>query len=281
MTAGVVFRGVVLGGVVAAGLVMAGCGQPDEDRADGSDTSREPGSAGGTMVVSYDEATTPEAANGRKILHDNELLEELAAAINDTLILPHDVTLRGAECGEPNAYWNSDENTVTLCYEDADAAFRTFTDDGEADPTTATLNAETATFYHEVGHMVISLYDLPVTGREEDAADQLAAYVLLEPGADGRPDEESVQAVKDFARTFQAVADERDELDVEDLADEHSLDETRVYNLQCWIYGADPAHNQDLVGEDGLPPSRADGCGEEWRRVEKAWSTLLEPHLKR
>lgn len=32
--------------------------------------------------------------------------------------------------------------------------------------------------FHELGHAFISLYDLPITGREEDAVDQFAAILL-------------------------------------------------------------------------------------------------------
>ncbi|EID14711.1 DUF4344 domain-containing metallopeptidase [Mycolicibacterium phlei] len=280
----------VVSGVVLA-LAVAGCGAGDREPEASSETSAEAAEASeertkaedadtGQMIVTYEEATSPEAVRGRELLESNTHLEDLAADINDSLILPYDVELIGTECGEANAFWNSEDNTVTICYEDADAALQTFTDDGADDPVVAALNAETATFYHEVGHMVISLYDLPVTGREEDVADQLAAYVLLAPGDDGKPDPDSVQAVKDFARTFQALGDQRDEIDVEELADPHSLDETRVYNLECWIYGADPEDNADLVGDDGLPEDRADGCEHEYAQLQNAWTTLLSPHIK-
>ncbi|MCV7281746.1 hypothetical protein H7J88_19130 [Mycolicibacterium flavescens] len=283
-------RGIVSVGALA--LVVAGCAGPqqqppaspspqaqvtEEEVAGIEDADVEDG---GTMIVTYEDAQSPEAVRGRELVQDNTLLEDLAAGINESLILPRDVALLGSECGEANAFWDSSEDSVTICYEDADEALRTFTDDGVADPTTAMLNAETATFYHEVGHMVISLYDLPATGREEDVADQLAAYVLLQPGDDGKPDPESVQAVKDFARTFQALGEQRGELGAEDFADPHSLDETRVYNLQCWIYGADPDGSAELVGEGGLPQDRADGCEHEWERLDNAWSQLLDPYLR-
>lgn len=279
-------RGIVSG--VALALVMVGCAGPQEKPAPSTSPQAQPtqqaeeaaDADGGTMVVTYEEAQSPEAVNGRALLQDNTLLEDLAAGINDSLILPHDVALLGSECGEANAFWDPAEDSITICYEDADEALRTFTDDGVPDPTTAMLNAEVATFYHEVGHMVISLYDLPTTGREEDVADQLAAYVLLQPEEDGKPDPESVQAIKDFARTFEALGDARGELGAEDFADPHSLDETRVYNLQCWIYGADPDGSGDLVGEGGLPQDRADGCVQEWDRLDNAWSQLLDPYVK-
>ena len=280
-------RGVVVAGLAVA-LVAAGCAggaqeapsqtSPVAAPTQSDDVASDDG--GGTMIVTYQDAESPEAVNGRALLQDNTLLEDLADDINESLILPSDVELIGAECGEANAFWDPENDSVTLCYEDVDLALATFTEDGSPDPTASALNSEIATFYHEVGHMVISLYDLPVTGREEDVADQLAAYVLLAPGDDGRPDPDSVQAVKDFARTFQALGDQRAELGADDFADVHSLDETRTYNLQCWIYGADPDANADLVGEGALPQERADGCEDEYLQLDNAWSTLLEPHLK-
>ena len=188
--------------------------------------------------------------------------------------------MRGARGDQPNAFWDAGANSITLCYEDADSAKKVFTALGDPDPTAAAINSEYATFYHEVGHMAISIYDLPITGREEDVADQLAAFVLLQPDDSGKPDPESVKAVKDFASTFEASGAERQELGAADFADVHSLDETRMFNLLCWIYGADPEAGADLVTSGQLPEGRADGCAAEWNQLDDAWSTLLDPHLK-
>ena len=43
----------------------------------------------------------------------------------------------------------------------------------------AALATTAAVFFHEMGHAVTSLYDLPTLGKEEDAADQLSAVLLL------------------------------------------------------------------------------------------------------
>jgi len=148
------------------------------------------------MIVSYDDAQSPEAINGRKLLQDNQVLEDLAADVNQTLKLPYDIPLHGSQCDQANAFWNPNEKTITICYEDADLGQKIFTKAGDRDPDASAIGSEDATFYHETGHMAITLYDLPITGREEDVADQLAAYILLTPGDNGKVDAESVQAVK-------------------------------------------------------------------------------------
>jgi hypothetical protein len=279
--------------LLAAGLLAAGCGGAAQEKADTSGTSaasespvanKGPDGAdaggGGTMTVVYDDATSPEAVNGKKLMQDNQVLEELAADINQTLKLPYDVPLHGSQCDTPNAFWSPSQKSITICYEDADLSQQIFVKAGDPDPDASAIGSEDATFYHEAGHMAVTIYDLPVTGREEDAADQLAAYILLTPGDNGKVDAESVQSVKDFARTFEAYAAARGELGAAAMADEHSLDMQRVYNLQCWIYGSNPDANADVVSSGGLPEDRAVRCPDEWKKLDHAWSTLLDDYWK-
>jgi hypothetical protein len=279
--------------VFAIGLLVAGCGGAAEDKSASSEssaaseTSKGKGpeetasaDAGGKMTVTYDDATSPEAINGKKLLQDNKVLEDLAADINQSLKLPEDIPLHGSQCDQANAFWSPSNKTITICYEDADLGQKIFTNAGDKDPDASAIGSEDATFYHEAGHMAVTLYNLPITGKEEDAADQLAAYILLTPGDSGKVDSESVTAVKDFARAFQASASARTELGAADMADVHSLDQQRVYNLQCWIYGSNPEANADMVAEGGLPQERAQLCPDEWKQVSHAWSTLLDDHWK-
>jgi len=280
--------------LLTVGLMVAGCGggAPEEKAASSgsSATSETPKAkgpeatptrdAGGKMIVTYDDATSPEAVNGKKLLQDNKVLEDLAADINQSLKLPIDIPVHGSQCDQANAFWSPSEKTITICYEDADLGQKIFTNAGDPDPNASAIGSEDATFYHETGHMAITLYNLPITGREEDAADQLAAYILLTPGDNGKVDAESVTAVKNFARAFAASAEAQTKLGPADMADVHSLDQQRVYNLQCWIYGSNPAANADMITSGGLPQDRAEGCPDEWKQLDHAWSTLLDEHWK-
>ncbi|WP_082135527.1 DUF4344 domain-containing metallopeptidase [Mycobacterium sp. EPa45] len=281
--------------VLAIGLMLTACGGGGgEEKAESSDVSAAsqtpkangptdtPASdaSGGKMVVTYDDAASPDAQNGKKLLQDNKVLEDLAEDINQSLKLPVDIPLHGSQCDQANAFWSPDKKTITICYEDADLGQKIFTKAGDKDPVASAIGSEDATFYHEAGHMAITLYNLPITGKEEDAADQLAAYILLTPGDNGKVDTESLKAITNFARAFQASASARTELGAADMADVHSLDQQRVYNLQCWIYGSNPEANADMVTEGGLPQERAQGCADEWKQVSHAWSTLLDDHWK-
>jgi hypothetical protein len=231
----------------------------------------------GQMTVVYEEATTRAATRGRKLMKKAHLLESLAEEVNEWLVLPYDIPVVGSQCGEANDFWNPDENTLILCYEDVDNSLKLFSDD--PDPAAAARRIAVGSFYHELGHMAIDIYDLPVTGREEDVADQLAAYWMLEP-VDGKVNADYVEAAKDTAEWYNLASAAPEDLDESSFSDEHTLDQARAYNFQCWIYGSDIQANADIVDSGRLPEERADQCEDEYSQLARAWAALLEPHYK-
>ncbi|BBZ31921.1 DUF4344 domain-containing metallopeptidase [Mycolicibacterium confluentis] len=234
----------------------------------------------GSMVPEYEDATTAEARNGKGLMERLNLLEDLSDTVNGNLKLPFDVPLKGSQCDEPNDYWSPDDKEMVLCYEDVDESLRIFGEAGDPDPEASARRVAIASFFHELGHMAIDLYDLPATGREEDAADQMAAFWLLTPDSDGYVDPDLVQAAKDQAREYRVYAQEWGAPEDSDYADVHTLNQARMFNFECWIYGSDPDGNQDIVDSGLLPQARADRCEDEYNHLVKAWGTLLEPHIK-
>ena len=262
-----------------AALLAAGC-------SGGADT----GTDSGQMTVGYGDASTPEASRGRTLMRNEKLLESVATDVNASLKLPRNVELVGEQCGQANATWNSVKNRIKICYELVDLNLRLFDRnpaDGEVlgersqpEAVVAVTDATVATVYHELGHAVISLYDLPVTGREEDVADQLAAFVILQADDFLRDFPNPSRVAGEYAEMFKLWAAKRGAADRSDFAAEHSLNETRMYNLRCWIYGSDPAANAGMITDGSLPANRAPGCPQEYQQLSRAWSTLLAPYLK-
>lgn len=284
-----------LGVTVSLALLLAGCGAQTAEpsaaqspapestslsvaptQAEDTDPDQDP--ANGQMVVVYDEADTPEAISGRALMQDTNLLADLADDVNSSFQLPYDIPLNGSQCDEANDFWSPSDQAMTLCYEDVAESLRIFADD--PDPQASARRIGVASFYHELGHMLIDIYDLPATGREEDVADQLSAFILLTPGEDGVVDPDDVQAAKDAAREYRIWSQEGGAPDDSAFSDVHSLNQARMYNMECWIYGSDPDGNADIVADGLLPQDRADGCQEEFDKLSNAWGTLLEPHLK-
>lgn len=232
------------------------------------------------MTVTYEKAASGQALAGRSLMMRNHILENAAEKVNATIKLPQDIALVGAECNEPNAYWDSGKKRITLCYEDALLSLRSFQAAGDADPIPAAVNATRATFYHELAHAAIDLGGLPITGKEEDASDQLVVYLLLTPDENGNVEPGAEQAVRDYARMFEHYAESEGDLEEADLADKHPVDQARMYNMLCWMYGSNPAKFERLVTDGELPESRAVGCEDEYQLLARSWSELFAPYEK-
>lgn len=126
---------------------------------------------------------------------------------------------------------------------------------------------------HEMGHALVHELDIPVTGREEDAVDGFAAYLLADNPKFGP------STALSAAVFFDAYRQLRGKLKSADFADEHSILEQRIYQFLCWVYGSDPQTYRPLVGRGGLPRSRAARCGDEWKQLTHSWDVLLAPHV--
>lgn len=243
---------------------------------------KRPGDRGDFKVV-YGTVKNPDYKELQQIFKDTALFEETVKALNETLALPADVTVTLRECGEVNAFYEPGSRRISMCYELVAAFTELFLADAgtEEEAEAAGVSVAGATlfiFFHEAGHALIDLYDLPITGKEEDAVDQLATLILLEAGEDGE------NAALDGASSFLTEEEaSEDEEKFEELAfwDEHSLDEQRFYNILCWLYGKDPEGYAYLVEDETLPEARAESCPGEYERMSKAWDTLLEPYVKK
>ena len=112
-------------------------------------------------------------------------------------------------------------------------------------------------FYHELGHAVIDLMDVPIFGQEEDAADVMAVLLI-----DWLYEEETAQAIAyDSAFGYINDPEQTEEVPYWDL---HGPDEQRFYNHVCLFYGANPEDREELAADLGLPDERAETCPEEY-----------------
>ena len=251
---------------VSVGLLLfsAACSRPEAGSplADSTQTGR--------FVAEYEPAD-PDFQEFRSGLIANRFLDTIALRLNDSLRIPRDIILRTAHCGEPNASYSPDSRRVTLCYE----LFSALSDRFVLEAGGEYLVSGTVVFalMHELGHALIDVLDLPTTGREEDAVDQLATVLLLQQGPTG--DSLAFGAVGWFASDAHA-----DQLDALQFADDHGFDLQRVYNIVCWIYGRDPRRYPEIVEDGWLPEHRRDRCSTEYQRLAESWRRLLAPHRR-
>lgn len=143
-------------------------------------------------------------------------------------------------------------------------------DQGEAD---FIANEVIATFYHELGHGLIDVLQIPVLGKEEDAADTLSVILMN----DVWEEEAATQILTSDATAYAlSAADSGTAPDESAFADVHSLDIQRYYAVVCLFYGANPDVRKPLAVDLGLPEEKLDSCPGEYEQAAGAWSAVLE-----
>jgi hypothetical protein len=191
--------------------------------------------------------------------------------------LPRALLLKTEGCdGESNAWFEETDYSVTVCYEYIEElktnAPKTTTPGGVTFQD-AIMGPTYEVFLHEVSHALFDLLKIPILGREEDAADQLAAYLMLQMDKDIT--RKSIGGV--VYMYGQEARSENPKL--EQFADVHGLSAQRLYNVMCLAYGADPKLFGDVVEKGYLPKKRAKGCAGEYRQIDYAFKKLVYPYI--
>lgn len=167
-------------------------------------------------------------------------------------------------CGMVNAFWDN-ASQITVCQEYIASLLKKQSTSiqktaGRVDPKSIyqTYFGEAVfVVLHELGHAMLDRHKIPFSGREEDTADQFAAFILM---AANNPNlflgaanffAEPSQLFKVFGRR--------------QLTDEHSLNIQRRAQLICWGYGRDPRLMQQFAAHAGMDSRRLQHCGEEYR----------------
>jgi len=98
--------------------------------------------------------------------------------------LPRALLVKVEGCdGDANAFYEND--VITVCYEYIEGLRKTMPAETTAAgvaPIDAIVGPLFDTCLHEFAHALFEMLRLPVLGREEDAADQVSAYIMLQLG---------------------------------------------------------------------------------------------------
>lgn len=194
------------------------------------------------------------------------ILENNARAAETTFKLPNNFSIVTKECGDINAYWDKIKKELIMCYELIDYTYQL---EGGNLTGNRGKNILNFVFFHELAHALIDILNLPITGREEDAADQFATTLLL-----AKNDDNTLSAV-DASLFFLS---DSTQAGLERYWSEHSLDIQRFYNILCWAYGLNPTQTKFVVDGGQLPVERTLRCQEEYTQMSTAWERILSPH---
>jgi hypothetical protein len=236
----------------------------------------------GNFSVQYSTVTNPRFAQINENFRRQRVLEGIADDLNATIAIPENVMITFKECGAPNAYWDSQGRSINMCYElmeqmaqDFKAVAKTEEELGER-----VNGALTFAFIHELGHCLIDVLQLPSTGREEDAVDQLSTFVLVAlKGEEG--EKMAISGAISWGIQYDRLAASGKTAGELNMlwADEHSMDAQRFYNVLCWVFGHNPNKYVKMINNP-LPEQRAVRCPTEYSKLATAWLTLLRPYLK-
>jgi Putative metallopeptidase len=191
--------------------------------------------------------------------------------------LPRSLLLKLEGCdGVANAWY--DGEAVTICYEYLDEFRRNApkeTTSAGITPQDALVGPFLDVVLHEMAHALFDILQIPVFGREEDAADQFSAYVLLQFGRD-----DARRLIGGAAYVYKGDMQAGSvTLELKAFSNEHGTPAQRFFNLMCIAYGADAELFADVVEKGYLPPERAEMCEGEYDQVAHAFEKLIEPHL--
>ena len=151
---------------------------------------------------------------------------------------------------------------VTICYEFLDEIWRNSSSKQTPSGISAidtVIGPFVDVVLHEVGHAVFDYWQIPLFGREEDAADQFSAYIVLQ-----FPKDEARRLILGNAYQYKGdvqVGGQSSGIPValKKFADVHGTPQQRFFNVLCIAYGADAKLFADLAEKDFLPKDRAEG----------------------
>lgn len=228
--------------------------------------------------IEYVPPKDPKHAKLYAMLKDEQLLEKMKEFLSP-FRLPVTIKMKVEGCdGVMNATFIKD--TISVCYEYFDLLMKFAPKMTRAGltPRDALIGPTVEVFLHEFGHGILRVLDVPFFGKEEDAADYIAAYLLLKFAKD---DARRLILGSSFIADKEVMEEEK-KMKVPEattLADVHSLPAQRYFNRWCLAYGMDQELFADAVSLGMLPQGRVKWCRWEWSTNEDAWKRLVEPYI--
>jgi hypothetical protein len=238
----------------------------------------------GPIHVEYEEPKDPALKEIYQMVKDRRGLERFRELLTP-FRLPEDLYIKAVGCdGVANAYFFREKElpTIRICYEYLkevqDKLPKETTKEG-IEPQDAMLGQLVFALMHEFGHAAFDIYNVPIFGRQEDAADQFATYVMLQFGG-----EKAHRLIRGAAYSYMGFIKELKDkpkvtLPLAAFSSDHGSPEERFYNLACVAYGYDPKIFAAVVDKDYLPEARAKVCKYEYSNLRYAFRTLITPHV--
>ena len=232
------------------------------------------------VQITYKEPANPTHRRIYERLKTRQVLEQYKEFMSP-LQLKRALNVALEDCGVVNAFHNAGK--ITYCYELVAEVQRQVVET-EVLPgfrrEDAIVGGFVNTLLHETGHAIFYLLDIPIFGREEDAADAIAAYVSLQFGPTS-----ARRVLTGTAFVWRAAEltrqRKRSNRQFEDYSDEHGTDAQRFYNALCIALGSDLVEKTNTFAdfEQLLPTNRRAKCPREYLHVKNSFAHFVLPHV--
>ena len=231
----------------------------------------QPAHAESQIEIAYEEPADAALRPIYEQLRQQGALQELQLFM-EPLRLPRKLTVKTAQCG-PNPLPYTSGGPVVVCYEVLDQVAKLVAQHSQ-DPAyqqTLIYGAFIETVLHEMALAIFDTLDVPVWGREADAADRLAALIMTQFGEDVMTTtiESTTQIFQWSNKTWTG----------RDFANTDSPEAQRFYNYLCIAYAASPYEYDYLVRGGTLPNDRAERCDGEYQQIKKAFNLRIMPYV--
>jgi len=232
--------------------------------------------AGNEARVFYGKAESKNEILAEKEIRESGIADEIVTFINGKFILSQPINFKFG--GEDGPLFDSSDNNVLIPYTFLNEVKTRFKRAKYAESGVSVLDASLDsvmhTLFHELAHALIFMHDIPVVGKEEDAADGLASILLIEFFNEG------AEIALSAADLFDLESEDIVEFEEADFWDDHSLDLQRFYSTLCHVYGSDPKKYTNIKSAEVFSNERAENCIVDYGNLLRSWFTLLKPYLK-
>jgi Putative metallopeptidase len=226
------------------------------------------------VEIVYKEPRTAALKPIAERVKQRRVLEQLRVFLAP-LRLPRKLTINVDECSAPMREYTP-QGPVVICYEVIDQIEKVA---AKADPVVrdrVLIGAFVQAAFHETAHAVFDILQVPVWGRANDAADRLAAFIMVNFGEDV-----AMQTILGTATFFRLSGRT---WTGSEFAEVSSPEAQRFFNYLCIALGGAPKSFDFLVNpkdneEQLLPDRRAERCKAEFEQVRMAFNLRIMPYV--
>lgn len=242
----------------------------------------------GKAVPFYNDTQDPQKQALLDLVKQSQLAERMASVVNNTLRMKSDIGVGFEACNRVNAFFDPRRRVLVICVEFLEMVVNTAKADTDF---MMKLPREQfgkvidgllwGIYFHELGHAIIHTNNVPITGREEDVADQFAVWFAVN-FVDLNRNPIVMPTIWLWGRMAQerSVPNMTEEQRRAFMSDEHSLDEQRIYNLACWVLGTGTEGGSRTAAFAKLPQERGQRCAGEYAQVDKGMKHMFKKFFK-